>query len=127
MELRKFNNRLANLFLPLDDKVKGETATEKEIIEHHILEKVFLWSEWITVNRTKKERESMRLVSKAAAILKKRPESGAAMMEKCRWRYNEERDVYFTSCASSYQGMNDGTDGFKFCPYCGKELEEVDE
>ena len=50
------------------------------------------------------------------------------MMEKCEWRYDGLDDFYETSCGDLFSVM-EGTpsdNGFKFCPYCGKGLEEVD-
>lgn len=49
------------------------------------------------------------------------------MDEKCIWKYDDpddENNAYATSCNNYFQ-FNDGgptENGFKFCPYCGKEL-----
>jgi len=53
------------------------------------------------------------------------------MPEKCQWNRkveDERSDVYTTSCDHEFM-FYDGTfeeNGYKFCPYCGKEIELVD-
>ena len=51
----------------------------------------------------------------------------------CRWRLDDPDDgdssPFVTSCNNYFQ-FNDGgpiDNGFKFCPYCGAELEGQDE
>jgi PHP family Zn ribbon phosphoesterase len=50
--------------------------------------------------------------------------------EKCNWKYGEDSDngYYDTSCENSFQFFYDKLEdniGFKHCPYCGKEIQEV--
>ena len=51
-------------------------------------------------------------------------------MEKCTWTYDGEYyDYYYTSCGNDFV-FTEGTikdHGFKYCPYCGKEIEENQE
>jgi uncharacterized protein YegP (UPF0339 family) len=42
----------------------------------------------------------------------------------CKWRYSDWK--YETSCKDEYDSHHDIKDiGIKFCPYCGKEIEEI--
>ena len=46
--------------------------------------------------------------------------------KKCQW----QEDVAFdTLCGMKHQFMADGPveNGYKYCPYCGKEIEVVEE
>jgi hypothetical protein len=53
-------------------------------------------------------------------------------MNKCKWTpwttiCGEENNVWNTSCDNDFV-LNDGTlkeNNFKFCPYCGREIEEL--
>jgi len=52
-------------------------------------------------------------------------------MNKCKWEYLNFGEIYYeTECDNAFQ-FNDGglkeNDYFKFCPYCGKEIEEIHE
>ena len=51
------------------------------------------------------------------------------MIDKCEWTYNEDGhwEYWDTSCGKAFL-FSEGTpedSGFKFCPYCGKELKEI--
>lgn len=47
-------------------------------------------------------------------------------MDKCSWEYRDCLESYLTSCNGTFTFLNamlaDNPD-FKFCPYCGKEIE----
>jgi len=48
--------------------------------------------------------------------------------EKCKWTFQESLDTYYeTSCDNAFQFEVDGMKEkrFKYCPYCGKEIEEI--
>ena len=48
-------------------------------------------------------------------------------MDKCKWKYDDMHDYYETECESSFifsYGKRDS--GFIFCPYCGKQIEEIE-
>ena len=53
------------------------------------------------------------------------------MDEICKWHKNgfhmEEHNYWETGCDNLFQFNNDGPkkNHFKFCPYCGKPIEEV--
>jgi len=54
------------------------------------------------------------------------------MNDKCKWVINESPDetiYYETSCNNAFTFIEDGIEdnNYKFCPYCGKEIEEVKE
>ena len=54
------------------------------------------------------------------------------MSDKCKWSKCENSDetiYYETSCDNATQFLEDGIEdnNYKFCPYCGKEIEEVKE
>jgi rRNA maturation endonuclease Nob1 len=44
---------------------------------------------------------------------------------KCLWLFVEDSYYYDTGCGRAFQFETDGPkkNGFKFCPYCGRELE----
>ena len=47
----------------------------------------------------------------------------------CTWGYDDGDDYWETSCDGAFQ-LVDGTpadNGMKFCPYCGRPIEEVSE
>lgn len=52
------------------------------------------------------------------------------MRDKCRWKISEDHEYeehYETKCGDRF-GFIDGQkryEDFKFCPYCGKPIEEV--
>lgn len=43
----------------------------------------------------------------------------------CRWKYDEHHDYYDTDCGQGQCFSCDGVkeNHYKFCPYCGKEIE----
>ena len=43
----------------------------------------------------------------------------------CTWKYDNIHDYYETECGSSFM-FSDGEkeEGFVYCPYCGKKIEE---
>lgn len=46
---------------------------------------------------------------------------------KCEWTYDEWHDCWETGCGNTFQFI-DGTpkdNKMRFCPYCGKEIEQV--
>ena len=51
------------------------------------------------------------------------------MTEKCQWQRPAEDDNYETSCKKAFY-LVDGTlsdeFGFKWCPYCGLEIEPLE-
>ena len=57
-------------------------------------------------------------------------EIGVAMSDKqtCKWTFDDLDCYYETSCGQSFCFSDDREsltqDGFKFCPYCGEEIEE---
>lgn len=49
------------------------------------------------------------------------------MSETCKWKYDECYNMYETDCENAFI-FNEGRksdNGFLFCPYCGKKIEEV--
>jgi len=48
--------------------------------------------------------------------------------DKCRWKWDDVHYQYNTSCGDYFM-QEHGTDylepNFKFCPYCGREIEVV--
>lgn len=47
----------------------------------------------------------------------------------CYWLYDEDSGAYDTACDNTLL-LNDGTpaeNDFRFCPYCGKAIEVVEE
>ena len=48
-------------------------------------------------------------------------------METCKWTHDplDDERVYETSCGQANQFGDGGPveNGYKFCPYCGKEIE----
>lgn len=56
-------------------------------------------------------------------------EQGSIENTICKWK-REEDDIYETSCKNLLQLTNDATlseNGFKFCTYCGGEIELKEE
>jgi len=52
-------------------------------------------------------------------------------VNKCQWRQSKDRDedgIYSTSCGGMFYFDNGSLSDneFKFCPYCGREIEEVE-
>lgn len=52
------------------------------------------------------------------------------MSEKCKWQIGKDFDdiTYITSCNEEVTIFEDYTPSdcnYKYCPYCGKEIEEV--
>jgi DNA-directed RNA polymerase subunit RPC12/RpoP len=48
------------------------------------------------------------------------------MNEKCQWKLDEAHGYYDTSCGEAFCFNNeDGPEKnkYRFCPYCGKEIE----
>jgi len=49
-------------------------------------------------------------------------------MDKCKWEYDNLRESFVVYCIYDPAVMNNVDfehivdDGFKFCPYCGKEI-----
>jgi hypothetical protein len=49
------------------------------------------------------------------------------MRKKCAWRYDYIHDYYETECENAFvfiEGRKTDN-GFIYCPYCGKEIEEI--
>lgn len=51
------------------------------------------------------------------------------MMDKCQWKYegiatNNDEPYYTTSCINIKEQKSD-RELFKFCPYCGRQIEEL--
>ena len=45
----------------------------------------------------------------------------------CKWKYDENYNMYETDCENAFifiEGRK-SDNGFLFCPYCGKKIEEV--
>ena len=51
------------------------------------------------------------------------------MKDKCVWEYTtNDMDYYETSCNNAFQfNYGEKDDNFKYCPYCGKEIEVENE
>lgn len=48
------------------------------------------------------------------------------MSEKCSWKYDDIGECWDTDCDRVFRFMESSDrDDFKFCPYCGKEIEVV--
>ena len=47
-------------------------------------------------------------------------------IEKCRWVLDSFNGYHYTDCSHAFIFNEEGAEenGFKFCPFCGKELEE---
>ncbi len=42
---------------------------------------------------------------------------------KCKWvKENEDVSFYYTSCSYTFIDSNENLKWFKFCPYCGREI-----
>lgn len=50
---------------------------------------------------------------------------GVDMNEKCEWVFDKQEGYWSNGCMNFVSGedINPYTSGFKFCPYCGKEIE----
>lgn len=55
-------------------------------------------------------------------------------MKKCKWKVEvtilgDNTDTWATSCDNMFEFFNDGPkeNGFKYCPYCGGEIEVNDD
>ena len=47
---------------------------------------------------------------------------------KCKWTYDEYHGKHDTDCGNAYSFSDPEMDeGFVFCPYCGREIEEIRE
>ena len=48
-------------------------------------------------------------------------------MRKCNWLLDTDHCYYETGCGKSFwlEGDLEDNKGFRFCPYCGKEILEV--
>jgi hypothetical protein len=46
------------------------------------------------------------------------------MPDKCKWTYDDD-GYYDTSCDNAFVFISDGPleNDFKYCPYCGREIE----
>ena len=50
------------------------------------------------------------------------------MPDQCEWKFDKSSDYYETSCEGTFcftddKGLKDAD--FKYCPYCGLEIEEA--
>lgn len=48
--------------------------------------------------------------------------------ETCTWEYDDNYEYYNTDCAHTFYFVDEsgiGENQFKFCPYCGKKIVEV--
>ena len=45
----------------------------------------------------------------------------------CVSTWDEEENMYVTSCGNMYFKIEDFNDSYKFCPYCGKHSKSVGE
>lgn len=53
---------------------------------------------------------------------------GADLELECKWKLEEEGNLYVTECENRHIAF-DGTpeeNGYRYCPYCGKKIKEVD-
>lgn len=47
-------------------------------------------------------------------------------MEWCTWRYDDSDDYYETNCGQAFTFIDGGPklNRFRFCPYCGKPIQQ---
>lgn len=65
------------------------------------------------------------IAKKAIEIVKG---GGADQELECKWKLEEEGNLYVTECENRHI-VFDGTpeeNGYRYCPYCGKKIKEVD-
>lgn len=54
---------------------------------------------------------------------------GAGLKLECKWKLEEEGNLYVTECEKRHLAF-DGTpeeNGYRYCPYCGRKIKEVDD
>ncbi len=49
------------------------------------------------------------------------------IQKKCEWQHDEIFDNYVTQCGETMWFISKGIkeNGYKYCPYCGREIKEV--
>ena len=63
----------------------------------------------------------------ARAYMQCRAADKGRVLVLCDWTYEGETCSFETSCGHAFKFIDDGIEenGFKFCPYCGKAINET--
>lgn len=77
------------------------------------------------VNEKPKELGMLIAYRKAIEVVKG---GGVDLKPECKWKLEEEGNLYVTECENRHLTF-DGTpaeNGYRYCPYCGRKIKEVD-